>query len=349
MEAYFIMLSVPSMLAMLAAKKKQTYWIAAVFLLFVFLIGFRLNVGMDWNNYEYTHSVIKHESPGDILLSPEPFSSLLFWASANMNVGTLLSNVVAAAILMLGVLSFAMRTPNPWLAVVAATPYLIIAFGMSGIRQAMAAGIVLFTLSVWEQVGTSRKSAGMVAASLFHTSALMGVLFVLWDIRLRFAYKLGFAIIVSALVYFVSRSAAQYTGNLQFYQDAYLVGERAVASPGALFHIALVAIPAGLYLVNRRRFQKYLQTDRLMLIGTWMVVGVSLLFFASSTGASRLTLYLYFLPMTVFSVLPQIFHKRQRLLIVGGIVAFHFVILASWLFFANNSFAHIPYRNIIFE
>ena len=349
MEVYFFMLAVPSTLAVLFGKRTSSFLTISFFLLFVFLIGFRFNVGMDWNNYESIHKYIGLQSPIEILKGPEPLSTLIFWFSAYFNSGSLLSNVVAAGMLMFGVLSFARRAPNPWLAVVAATPYLIIAFGMSGIRQAMAVGVLLYAMSEWEESGTIRRMASILFASLFHASAAMAILFVLWDMRIRLVQKIGITALIAPVLFYAYQQIDSYAENVQFYQDVYLPGAGAVVSPGALYHIALVGLPAGLYFVLKKRFSKHLNSERLVFMGAWAVVAVFFLYFVSSTGASRLSAYLYFVPMVVYSSLPQLFVGKQRATLLLGIVGIHFLILAAWLVYANNSFAHIPYRNVIAE
>ena len=246
MATYFFMLAVPSVLAISSPKRGQTIWMALVFLLFVFLVGFRLNVGMDWNNYEDMHIWIARESVSDLFLQPEPLSSLLFWSSAKLGLGSTLSNVTAAIILMLGVLAFAARTRDPWIALVAATPYLIIAFGMSGIRQAMAAGVMLLVIATWDKTSLLGRTLGMVVASLFHTSAFLGLLFVLWDSRLSVVRKLTFAALVVGIFYSVGGVTALYTDSWEYYQDAYLAGPKSIESPGVRYHVRRGAFPAAI-------------------------------------------------------------------------------------------------------
>jgi hypothetical protein len=348
-EIYFFMLAVPSALVVLRGRRESGIVTSLVFLTFVFLMGFRFNVGMDWNNYESIHSYIGRSLPADLLLGSEPLSTLIFWVSDYFGVGSLLSNVLAAGMLMFGVLSFARRTASPWLAVVAATPFLIIAFGMSGIRQAMAAGVLLYGMSVWEESGTVKKSIIVLFASLFHTSAVMAILFVLWDLRIRLGPKTAIMILAAPSLYYGYQRLDSYSENIQFYQDVYMAGAGGVVSPGALYHIALVGLPAGLYFAYRRRFSKYLYSNNLVFMGAWAVVAIFFLYFFSSTGASRLSMYLYFVPMAIYSGFPSITSREDRLPAVVGILGVHFALLAGWFVYANNSFAHLPYRNIMFE
>jgi hypothetical protein len=343
------MLSVPSALALFAPRRNTGFWMALVFLIFVILIGLRFNVGMDWNNYEYRHTWIVRESFTDLLRQPEPLSSLLFWSSARFGFGSTLSNIVAAALLMLGVLSFAARTRSPWLAVVAATPYLVIVFGMSGIRQAMAAGVVLLVLANWSRISASWKIAGMVVASLFHTSALLGVLLVIWEAKLRTGHKFVLAIFLFGVFYLIGGLADLYKDSWEFYQDAYLAGSDSIESPGAKFHVFLVAFPAAIFFIYRAAFNKFLPLSSLLAQGAAIAIALLAFMFVSTTGASRLTVYLYFVPMCVYAALPYIFVEKQKDLAAFGIVLAHFIILASWLFFANNSAAYIPYRNLLLQ
>jgi hypothetical protein len=349
MATYFFLLTIPSVLAMSSSKRNQTIWMVFVFLVFVFVVGFRLNVGMDWNNYEDMHDWIARAHVTDLLLQPEPLSSLLFWSSAKLGLGSTLSNITAAIILMLGVLSYAARTRDPWIALVAATPYLIIAFGMSGIRQAMAAGVMLLVVASWERTSLLGRTLGMVIASLFHTSAFLGLLFVLWDSRLSIPRKLIFAAIVFGIFYSVGGVTALYTDSWRYYQDAYMAGPQSIESPGVRFHVLLVALPAVIYFLYKVPLDKVSRENPLIMKGAVVAVLLLPLMLVSTTGASRLTVYLYFVPMFVYAALPRIFVARQKALVLIGVVSFHFFLLAGWLLFANNSAAHIPYRNLFWQ
>jgi hypothetical protein len=218
---------------------------------------------------------------------------------------------------------------------------------MSGIRQAMAAGVVLFVLSKWDQATTFAKMGGMFLASLFHTSALLGIVFVVWESRLHVAYKVILAAIVLGSFYFIGGVADLYRENWEFYQSSYLTTTNPISSPGAKFHVVLIAFPALLYLLNKPAIDNVQGSTNLLGSGVLIAGCLVFLMFVSTTAASRLTVYLYYIPMTVYAAFPRLFLGSQRATILLGIVVAHFVILASWLLYANNSAAHIPYQNIL--
>ena len=341
MAPYFMVLSVPSLLAISYRGRDRIRPYVFVLIVFVLFMGLRYQVGADWRGYEYLHWFLSALPLQQIVTRTEPLSMLLFWSSQKSGSGMLLSNLMAAAILMVGVMAFARRTANPWLAVVAATPYLIIAFGMSGIRQAMGVGIFLLLLSRWETWGLVKRSAGVLVAGLFHASALVTGLFVVATLRASLATKVAIGVPVLGLAYFATQRAEVFASAIESYQQNYL-GDR-IESGGSLFHIGLIMLPVGLGFLFRRKITSRIHDIQLLTYGSWGALCVLALNFVSTTAASRLTLYLYFLPMMVYPALA--FKNRSATFIF---VVAHFAILLMWFLFANNSFAHLPYRTVLF-
>lgn len=355
MIPYFILLTIPSWLAIIYRRRVNRLSFYFVFLLFILFVGLRYRIGPDWWQYIARHIALRNTDWETLITEREPLSNLLFWISANSGQEVLVSNVVAALLLLIGVFSFARRTPNPWLAIVAATPYLIIAFGMSGIRQAMGVGIVLYVLSRWDKLGLLLQSTGILIAALFHTSALFGGLLVLYQLKWRFSVKVGLSAILAAAAFQFTKSAdapqtvATYQEGLSLYQKRYLENPDAVISAGSIMHIGLILFPAFLGWLYRRRIKAYVTNYELLLLGVFGAVGLLGMNFLSTTAASRLTLYFYFVPMMVYPALTHAFGRRNRQSMTFLVVLLHFTILAVWFLYGNNSFAHLPYRNILFE
>ena len=347
MSAYFAILSVPALFALLNDTRNVSgSLLFAAWLIFCAFVGLRWEVGTDWGNYQYIHALVGSGPFSDTLRDTEPASYMLFWLSTYFTGDMLISNVVAAIILLTGIFSFARITPQPWLAILSATPYLIIVIGMTGIRQAMAVGIVLFALARWHRITMLKKVMYLLIASLFHTSALTNVLLILLPMGRNLVTKAIMVIVFGGLAFTVTTSLQFYSDNIEFYQDAYLSNEDSIASPGALMHVALVWLPAALYLLFRHRLDPLIANPRLMHMGSWLSICLLGLYFVSSTGASRMTLYFYFVPMMFYPAATNLLGPRNRLLAITLILAFHFLLLFIWLFFANNAIAHIPYETI---
>ncbi len=349
MAAYIILILLPSFFAFLNPRRiSYPSWIL-VFVIYVLFVGLRYEVGPDWGQYIQLHAMASELSLGEIAFLTEPFSYTLFWFSELFGTGVYFTNIVAAIIMMCGVYSFSKHTCNPWISLLAASPYFIFVVGMSGIRQIMAAGVILILLANWNQISLKRRGAYILGAAFFHTSALVNSLFIIAQLRLHLFYRLFFGGIILAITIFLGSKLAIFSENISRYEQSYISDPQGAASLGSIFHIAMIAIPAFLAFIFRRRIAPYISKPQLLSFGLYATLGVIVLNFFSSTAASRLTIYLYFVPMMVYPAFTYILGKRNMQIAILGIVILHVLLLAGWLSLANNASAYLPYQNVIFK
>lgn len=349
MFPYFLLLTLPSLFAIMNTRQLSRMLWYGTALFFIVFVGLRYEVGPDWMQYGIIHTSLAYESFWDVVLQVEPLSYALFWLSESLGYHVYLSNVVAAVIMITGVFSFARRTSNPWLAVLAATPYFIIVMGMSGVRQTMAAGILLFLFSRWERYSFIARGAYILAAAMFHTSALVNNIFLIIKLNIPLRYKIFLAAIIGLLTLYLSFAVSVYADNMVKYQQRYLEGSFIRESFGSLYHIAMIAIPAVLGLIYRRRITPVTHNVSLLDFGLYASLGTLAMNMYSSTIASRLTVYLYFVPMMVYPALVSMTGQRSRLASTFLVIVFHLLILAGWFTLGNHAFAYLPYQNILFD
>jgi hypothetical protein len=349
MIPYFLLLVVPSLFALFNTRRLSLILWYMAFVIFVLFVGLRYEVGPDWQQYRYIHQSLAYFSFWDVIGQVEPLSYLLFWISQTSGNDVYLSNMVAAFILMAGVFSFARLTANPWLAVVSATPYLIIVMGMSGVRQTMAAGIILFLFSRWDRYSFLRRGLYILIAAMFHTSALINNIFLIIKLNISLKYKLLFGIVISVLTLYVGTEVPLYADNVIKYQQRYLEGSFIERSLGSIYHIAMIAIPAIVGLIYKKRIIDSIHNPALLRFGLYAAITVLVLSAFSSTVASRLTVYLYFVPMMVYPALVTTLGRRGEIAGILGIIIFHMLILLGWFMFGNHAYAYMPYNNIMFD
>lgn len=349
MTPYFILLTIPSLFALFNTRQLSRVLWYATFIIYLLFVGLRYEVGPDWVQYSYVHKSIAYSTFWEVISQAEPLSYLLFWTSENLGFEIFFSNIVAAFIMLVGVFAFARRTANPWLALVAATPYFIIVMGMSGMRQTMAAGIILFLFSRWERNGFFSRLTYILVAAMFHTSAIINNLFLIIKLNIRLRYKLGFAVIIALLTLYLGTEVDIYAENIAKYQQRYLEGNFADKSLGSLYHVAMIAVPALLGFVFRKRISDQIHNPSLLSFGLYAALGILLMNVFSPTAASRLTVYLYFLPMMVYPALVHKLGRRAQLGSIFAVVAFHMLILMTWFLFGNHAFAYEHYQNILFD
>ena len=349
MIPYFILLLIPSLFALANTRRLSLGLWYTMFFIYVLFVGLRFNVGPDWLQYSNIHASFAHYDFWELATKVEPLSHSLFWLSENAGMDMYLSNVVAALIMMIGVFSFARRTVNPWMAVLAATPYFIIVIGMSGVRQAMAAGLILFLFSRWERYSFMRRGLYIMAAAMFHTSALVNNIFLIIKLDIAMRYKLVLGVVILLLTLFLSFEVSAYADNVLKYQQRYLVGASINRSYGSLFHIAMIAIPALIGFIYRKRIANNIHSPSLLHFGLYAALSVFVMNFFSSTAASRLTVYMYFLPMMIYPALTTSPEGRPQPGTMFSVILFHFFILGAWFALGNVSFAYIPYQNILID
>jgi hypothetical protein len=421
---YFALLSVPLALSLLAAAQRQRRagWpsLLLVFTLYLVFIGGRYQVGPDWPAYAGIHAEIRHQSLRDTLGEVEPLSYGLFWLAQDLGYGMYLSNVVAAAILLLGVLAFARQTPNPHLAIVIASPFVLFIIGMSAVRQSMAIGILFFLFSIWRRTGPILRLALIALASLFHVTAAVLVVLALpewllarprallerwwapwqsrWQSRrqrrerrrrlrartsrhsrwrraarraatraaarpestrpraergplIRWGGRALIAGLVALAVYYSFIDNAVYRDAVDRYSATYIAldGPERVVSPGALPHLSLVLLPVLFLILQHRRIRPHLRMRGIVWAGALLSLANLPLFLISSTGASRMIVYFYFVPMMVYPAVALSYGRATaiRVLIALAIGGLHFGLLAVWLLYANNSWQYLPYQNLL--
>ena len=349
MVPYFLLLFLPSVFALLNTRKLSLFLWYITFTVFVVFVGLRFQVGPDWQQYEFIHTSIAYESFWEVIAQPEPLSYLLFWISETSGYHVYGSNLVAAVIMLIGVFAFARRTANPWVALVSATPYFIIVMGMSGVRQTMAAGIILFLFSRWERYSLIKRGAYILVAAMFHTSALINNVFLVIKLNIAMRYKLALGAVITVVTLYISLRFSVYSDNMMQYQQRYIDSDLIDESYGSLYHIAMIAVPALLGYLYRRRIAASIYSASLLNFGLYASMFIFVLNFFSSTVASRLTVYLYFVPMMVYPALVQTLGKRAQMASIFAVILFHMLILLMWFNFGNHAFAYDDYKNVLFS
>jgi hypothetical protein len=319
-------------------------WMAA-FLVLLLFVGLRHHVGMDWNNYlRMIDKAARAQTLDEYWRVAEPGFTLLLYLGDRSGAGIYLANLLGTAVFVVGLFAFARRTPEPWLALIVALPFFVIAFSMSANRQAISAGILLIVFAYWSDWSVVRKVAVILFATLFHSSAIVMLAFIGTSLNIPFRIKvIAVGIFVLGALYFL-----QVTGQAEYYDNTYGRGQTAASqSAGALIHVALNAVPASLYLLWPR-MRQVLFPNKLMRDMAIAAVLVFPLAFIMSTAAARVSLYFYPVSMFAIAALPQVVTPNSRPLVRGTIATLMMLELTGWLLLANHSGAHLPYRNALF-
>jgi hypothetical protein len=307
------------------------------------MIGLRHQVGGDWYNYLGNFEDISSMSLGYAISEyhGDPSDTVLNWIGSQSGLGIYLVNTVYAFLFTIGLLVFCRRSPRPWLALTVSVPYLITVVAMGYTRQGGAIGLALLGFVALEDKKVARFIFWIALAATFHKSAVILVpLAMMADSKRRILTF--FWVAISAVVLFGLL--------LQEYADAlflHYVGAE-YQSSGATVRILMNALPAALFLFRRERF--HLNPAQLK-FWTWMAWGalafVLLLYVSpSSTAVDRVALYWIPIQLFVWSRIPDAMGHTGSAnsgwvwMVVGYSAVVHF----TWLHFADNSNAWLPYQ-----
>jgi EpsG family len=311
-----------------------------LFIVLVLMIGFRYEVGVDWGNY-LGH--IEQAAEDDFLVaiqSGDPAYSAMNWLGSRYG-DVYLPNMIAAALFSAGLIVFSRCQPFPWLAVTVAVPYLVIAVAMGYNRQGLALGFVMLGLATWQKGHAVRLVFWITLAALCHKSAIILLpLVALGSVKRKFLTFLSIALIgVSFYLLFLLET-------VEAWNETYIQAE--YQSSGGLVRVIMNAFPAGLFLLFRKKFKL---SETQLKFWTWMAFGaigllIILPFSPSSTAVDRIALYWIPLQIFVLARLPSVLkiYCGSTSFWVAIITLYCTLVLFVWIFFADFSWAWIPYQ-----
>ncbi|CAN1524949.1 EpsG family [Methylophilaceae bacterium] len=349
MWPYWILFLVPAYWAIARLKPTHITWgnrwpfmWKSIFVFLVLMIGLRYEVGGDWETYlemldSYTDSTFVVTQFG----FQDPAFVLFNKLAVKTGLGIYLLNFLSAIFFCWGLIVFCRAQPRPWLALVVAVPYLITVVAMGYTRQGVAIGVAMVAMTALGRGSILHFVLWIALAATFHKSAIILLpMAVLANSRRRIFTLLWVG--VAGLVLF----ALMVQEALSFLMGGYI--EDAMQSSGAAIRVAMNALPAGLFLLFRKRFQL---TPEQRSFWTWMslsallLVGL-LLVSPSSTAVDRIALYWIPLQLFVLSRLPNALGRRngKNLLWVLAVIGYSATVHFVWLVYADTAFAWLPYQ-----
>ena len=343
MWIYLLVLAIPLVMSFQAPRRRNLQvGLVAYYLLLWLFVGLRHEVGPDWPAYGYMYEAAVANDWNEIANDREPGFFLINKLSNAFGWGFYGVNAIGAVLFLGGVYRFATRTANAWLATAAVVPFLVFIISMSGVRQAAALGIVFALLADWDKAGMARKVIVIGLAAAVHNSALFILVFILWD-GSRYPWL---RIALGSLALLVGVRVLDQSGATDVYAQRYL--EKNVESGGAFYHVALSSFPALTYLVFRKQIAAHGWASPLMLRASLVAIALLPLVLVSSTGTSRLALYLSFVQMWVFPAFVAA-HGRRWVGGTGICVVYFLAIFVVYFTLGTHAGKYIPYWNVLWN
>ena len=303
------------------------------------MIGLRFRVGADWDSYIIIYGDIQRLGVSEALERWEPGYTLVNVVADEAGAGIWLVNLNCGLIFMYGVVQFAWRQPNPWLAVLVGVPYLIIGVGMGYTRQAVAIGCCMAGFAALSRGSFRKMVLWVLAAAMFHRTALVVLpLVTLSYTRNRFQTFL-------VLIVGVYIAYKLLWTDIDKFQNLYI--HRVYEAQGSGVRLAMNITPAVIFLAASRRFGLNEDERRIWRNVSVLAVLSFLVWFGTrnTVVVDRLALYLIPLQIVVFSRLPNVLSRSDR---PSGeykalIILYCALVQFTWLNFANHAKYWVPY------
>jgi len=307
-------------------------------LIIAVLVGFRYEVGADWQTYEVLFSYARLSSLERVLRLGEPGYQVLNWSVQAMGLRLWAVNLICGTIFAWGLYRLCKIQPSPFTAMLVAVPYLVIVVAMGYTRQSVAIGILMAGLASLSRNGSLLRFAAYVAvAALFHKTAV--VAFPLAALTGRKSPFINVLLVASIgyfmYDFFLEDSLANFVKN-------YVKAE--YSSQGALIRIVMNLAPAALVLAVGRRLG-FSDTER-KIWRNFALASFALLFLVlvspSTTAIDRVALYVLPIQIAVLSRIPG--GLMNELPGKMTVIAYSFAVQFVWLNFAVHADYWVPYQ-----
>jgi len=346
MWPYWLMYLVPAIPSLLTGRRPlRLGWMPWIALgaLFAVLIGFRHQVGGDWDTYLLHYSREIGSSLLDPVSSGDPGYVFLNRLAARMGWDIYGVNLMSGLIFTSGLIVFCRAQSRPWLAFAVAVPYLIIVVAMGYTRQSVALGFIFWALTFLERGRFIPYVLFIVAATLFHKTAIIMIPLGI------FLYSKGWLLrIVAVALIGYGLWDAFVAPEQEKLWDTYV--EQQMQSEGARIRVMMNLVPAVFLLFNWKQWKRFYPNA---LLWFWMALGAIVSVFLvgfASTAVDRIALYLTPLQVVVFARLPFLLRRKLRQpTVVLGLILGYAMVLHVWLNYAAHAVFWLPYRNILFE
>lgn len=341
MWPYWLMFLLPAWAVLMPGRVKASQaWLpwTGIYLMFALMMGLRHEVGGDWFNYLPQFLDVGSKTLGEVLTGSDPGYYALNWLVSTAGGSIYHVNLVCALVLMAGTLVFCRAQPNPWLALLAAVPYMLIVVGMGYTRQSVALGFALLGLAALGNTRTRAFVIWIAIGATFHKSAVLLLPIAALAASRHRLLTVALVVLSTGLLYYLLLADASEALWANYVEAQY-------QSEGGLIRVIMNALPAVLLILFRRRLLPDTQERKLWLWIAVFALACLPLVPLASTAVDRVALYLIPIQLFVAARLPALARTiRWRTLLVIGLIGYYAAVLFVWLNFAVHSFAWVPYR-----
>lgn len=334
---------------MVKTRGQQDGALAVVGVFLLLFMGTREYTGCDFRAYLARFNFLYHDpSYLSYVTQEEPGFHWLNLLVHDLGLNFMWVNVFGSLIFLVCLIRFVRISPAPMLLMALMFPIFILQLGMSGMRQAIAAALLLQAMISF--VNVRRISAGLwiLLAAQFHHSAYMFLPLAMMAGR-RFSMPMA----VAAMAFLGPAAVFLLGDRADVYSDRYveqIYGEN--SSGGAVLRYALAVLPCILFELHTRRMKLlYPRLYPLLRVSSLMTLALAPIGLLSTVALHRLTFYVLPLDLLIF-VCTVMAMPRPKVLSREWLYAPTLVLLTymvGWFTLSrHSSVCYVPYDSFLF-
>lgn len=346
MVVYWLMFFIPVFVLMgsgRSSSKERDFTLKLVCFLFAFFIGFRFQVGGDWESYLRIYYSEIGLSLFDGLSLTEPGYAMLNWLMASLGLGIYAVNLICAAIVMTGLYYFCRRQPHPMMALLIATPYLVIVVSMGYTRQSVALGFELLALVALTDRRLWIFILFIACATVFHKSAIL-----LFPLAILGSTQNKLWVYLSIGSMFLLLANALLLEHSDALVNNYVTEQ--MQSAGGQIRVTMIALPSVIFLLLSKRLAPNKNERKLWFWVAILSITCVPLVFLASTAVDRIALYFLPIQLFVYTRLVGLFRtSTTRMLAMLGVVIVYGIV--EWVLLNKATYVSVkwvPYDNAAF-
>lgn len=257
-------------------------------------MGLRYFVGCDYNGYGIRFFQTENATLGEVLSRGEAGFEMLTYLGFHLLKQYNLFLLACSTIIAFLYVKFAKGHDEASFIAALFFPILVVQLGMSGVRQAIAVGLVALAYNEFIHVKRTKCAMLILLAGLFHSSA-----FILLPLSLMAGRSFSVKRVLIGVALLVLPASFLIGGRIDIYQDRYIdqiYGSQ--ESGGAWIRYLLTLLPIPLFLLRRNFIKRnFPQQYNLLLLASIICFASFLVGLISSVALHRL-LY-YFMPLSI--------------------------------------------------
>lgn len=345
MIVYMVMFAIPLLGMALSATGSRSLnrgaWILAG-LAFIVIIGTRKYVGADWGSYGIQFYANGTQSLLEAWQDTDVAYATVSWLVYRSGLEIYGLNLVCAAILVSGVMVFAARQADPWLALMVAVPYTLVVIGMGYTRQSAALGLEMFAILALSDRKLGRFALFAIAAVLFHKSAIV-LLPLAMLVNSGRPVLTGVVLVATAAV---GSWLAAYSADIESLRSTYV--DQRLSSEGTLVRLQVATVAAVGFFIIASRVSLPPVTRRIMFALSLATIGLLSVSWTSSTAIDRIALYVFPVQMVFWGNVSRSIQPHQLAIIPRmAAIAMSGLVLFVWLSSALNAYYWKPYYSFL--